>query len=181
PLRPLPVPARFCAQFLSASSASALRAAGFPRAEPHRPHGLRSSRHARKIFSPSRSLGNTADAICDGPPARQWSCSCGSKPRCRSLLCAFRLFVFPPLLLLPCGCSLAGNRFHPSDVLAQAADLLQALRLPHVELEFQLKKLVAHFAFLVPKLFVGQVSDFFCFHKSSQLALSGERRAVSNP
>jgi hypothetical protein len=72
--------------------------------------------------------------------------------------------LFPPLLLLPCRGALVGNRLDPGNVLAQAAQLLQTLSLSHVELKLQLKKLIAHFLFLVTKLFVSQISNFFCFH-----------------
>ena len=54
----------------------------------------------------------------------------------------------------------------PAQCLAQAANLLQALGLSHVQLEFSLKSWSCQLALLVAQLVVGQVSNFFCFHKS---------------
>ncbi len=61
--------------------------------------------------------------------------------------------------------ALAGNRFHPRDILAQASNLFQALGLAHVELKLQLKELIVKIALLVAEFLIGQVADFFRFHK----------------
>src|SRR3954469_22594388 len=183
PLLPLlPAPAPSCAQFLSASSASTSRADAFPRAAPRRQCALRSSRHGRKTSSLSKSLGCREGAPADESPAPQSSCACGSKSLRRLIPCAFRQLLFPPSLLLPCRGALVGNRLDPGNVLAQPAQLLQALGLSHVELKLQLEQLIAHFLFLVTKLFVSQISNFFCFHKSSVetlLATSQTQQAAS--
>src|SRR5262249_42598749 len=127
PFPPLPAPAPSCAQFPSNASASAWRGAGSLPVEPRRLRALRSSHRARRTSWPSRRRERTKGAPSAGPPAPQSSYSCGSTPRSRSILCAFRPLAFPPLLLLPCGGALAGNGLHPGNVLAQAADLLQTL------------------------------------------------------
>src|SRR5205085_12544906 len=94
------------------------------------------------------------------PPGPRSSCSFCSRPQRLSLpYAATRLVHFsPPLLLLhcpACGRALAGNRFHPRNVLAQPAHLLQALRLPHIELELQVEDLIVELPLLMAKLVVG--------------------------
>src|SRR5205823_9204782 len=158
-------PARSCERSLSSSSASAWRAVAFLPGGPRRRCGLRSSRRARRTSSPSRSLAYTADAISYGRPALRWSCSCGSRPHYRSLLCAFPLLGFPPLLLLPGRGTFARDGLHPGNVLAQATQLLQALGLSHIQLELELEELIVHFLFLMTKFFVGKIANFFCFHR----------------
>src|SRR5262249_24775860 len=128
----------------------------------------------------SRRRERTKGAPSAGPPAPQSSYSCGSTPRSRSILCAFRPLAFPPLLLLPCGGALAGNGLHPGNVLAQAADLLQTLRLAHVQLELQLEQFVIHFAFLITKFFICPVSDFICVHSHPALSLQPSRAPRSS-
>src|SRR5208282_4188959 len=61
--------------------------------------------------------------------------------------------------------ALADDRLYPRNVPAQAANLLQALRLAHVELKLQLEELVGEFAFLMVQLFFCQIPDLICFHK----------------
>src|SRR5208282_5226954 len=61
--------------------------------------------------------------------------------------------------------ALADDRLYPRNVPAQAANLLQALRLAHVELKLQLEELVGEFAFLMLQLFFRQIPDLVCFHK----------------
>src|SRR5579872_5856649 len=75
--------------------------------------------------------------------------------------------IVSPLFLLTSGraLALAEDRFDARNVLAQAANLLQALRLSHVQLKFQLEQLVGKLALLVAKLNVRQVSDFVYLHK----------------
>src|ERR1700736_4150992 len=63
--------------------------------------------------------------------------------------------------------ALASDGLHPGNVPAQAANLLQALGLSHVELELQLKKLVAQLALLRDQLVSSQIPYFFRFHISS--------------
>src|ERR1700693_6307211 len=52
----------------------------------------------------------------------------------------------------------ASNGLHPRDVLAQAANLLQALGLSHVELELQLEQLVVELMLLVAKFLARQIA-----------------------
>src|SRR5947208_1017639 len=77
-------------------------------------------------------------------------------------------FVSGILLLLRsagrCQFALASDGLHPRNVLAQAANLFQALGLSHVELELQLEQLVAEVVLLVPKFLSCQVPYFFGFH-----------------
>src|ERR1700675_3564688 len=86
------------------------------------------------------------------------------------------MYRFPPLSFLRCSraLALAAYRLHPRNILAQPANLLQALCLSHVQLKFQLEELVGELAFLIAKLFFRQVSDFVYFHKflNQLLALS---------
>src|SRR5205823_14495450 len=153
----LPAPARSCGQSLSVSNASVSRAVASLPDGPRRRCGLRSSRRARKTSSPSRSPAYREDAISCAPLAPRWSCSCGSRPHCRSPLCAFRLLAFPPLLLLPGRGAFARDGLHPGNVLAQGAQLLQALSLSHIQLELELEELVVHFLFLMTKFFVRKI------------------------
>ena len=60
--------------------------------------------------------------------------------------------------------ALASDGLDPRNVPAQAANLLQALGLSHVELELQLEQLIAEFVLLLTKLFGRQVPYFFGFH-----------------
>ena len=55
----------------------------------------------------------------------------------------------------------------PGRVFAQTAQFFQTLGLAHLELKPQLEKLIAHLCFLMPKFFVGQVSNFIRFHELS--------------
>src|ERR1700722_8634508 len=75
--------------------------------------------------------------------------------------------IVSPLLLLARGRArtLSGDRLHPRNVLAQPANLFQALGLPHVQLKFQLEQLVGQFAFLMLQLFFGKISNLVCLHK----------------
>src|SRR5450755_4352895 len=66
--------------------------------------------------------------------------------------------------------ALASDGLHPRYVPAQAANLLQALGLSHVELELQLEKLVAELALLRNQFVGGQIPYFFRFHISSAFA-----------
>src|SRR6266700_2112169 len=157
---------RSSARFPLAASASISKAAAFPPGEQRRQCVLRFSRRVRKTSWPSKPLANKEDVTCVVLPGPQSSYSCGSKPRCRSLLCAFRQFAFPPLLLLPGRRALVGDSLYAGNVFAQAAQLFQTLSLPHIHLKLQLEELIAHLLFLVPKFFVSQVPDFFCLHKS---------------
>src|SRR5450432_1208567 len=77
--------------------------------------------------------------------------------------------IVSPLLLLACGRArtLSGDRLHPRNVLAQSANLLQALGLPHVQLKLQLEELVGQFAFLMLQLFFGKISNLLCLHRIS--------------
>src|SRR5256885_9931486 len=163
----LPAPTPSYAQSLSVATALASRAAVSLPSGLRRRYGLRSFRRAHKTFSPSKSRAYKADATCGAPPGPRWSCSCGSRLRCRPLLCAFRQLVLPPLLLLPGGCTFAGNRLYARNVFAQTAQFFQTLGLAHLELQPQLEKLIAHLCFLMPKFFVGQVSNFFRLHELS--------------
>src|SRR5260221_5809813 len=61
--------------------------------------------------------------------------------------------------------ALSGDRLHSRNVLAQSANLLQALGLPHVQLKLQLEELVGQFAFLMLQLFFGKISNLVCLHK----------------
>src|SRR5208282_984077 len=171
-----PAPAPRAAPLLSASSASISTAAWFLPAAPCRRCEPRSFRRARRTSSPWKLRARTSCGPSGAPPAPRWSCACGRTPLCQSLLCAgpqaWRSAgqCFQPLFLLRFAGSgkfaLAGNRLHPRNVLAQATDLLQALRLPHVQLEFQLEQLVVQIALLVPKLVICQIANFIRFHKS---------------
>ncbi len=49
-------------------------------------------------------------------------------------------------------------------VLAQAADLGQALRLSHFQLELEAEKLVIELLLLVQQFGIGQISKFFDIH-----------------
>src|SRR5450631_3010664 len=77
--------------------------------------------------------------------------------------------IVSPLLLLARGRArtLSGDRLHPRNVLAQSANLLQALGLPHVQLKLQLEELVGQFAFLMLQLFFGKISNLLCLHRVS--------------
>src|SRR5437660_12435974 len=158
---------RFSARFPLAASASISKAVAFPLGEQHRRCVLRFSRRVRKTSWPSKPLANKEDVTCAVLPGPQSSYSCGSKPRCRPLLCAFRQFAFPPLLLLPVRHALVGDSLYAGNVFAQAAQLFQTFGLTHVHLKLQLEQLITHLLFLVPKFFVSQISDLFCLHKSS--------------
>src|SRR5438034_897965 len=68
---------------------------------------------------------------------------------------------------------LARDGLDPCDVLAQAANLLQAFGLPHVELKLQLEQLVAQLVLLMAQLLGRQVAYFFGFH--SQFSVRGGR------
>src|SRR5947199_4272290 len=178
PFRPeSPAAARCASGFPSAASASASTwAASLPVAQ-NPPHALHSSRRARRTSWFSTPPGHRRDAPFCAPPGPRWSCSFCSRPQRLSLPCAGPRLVHlsPPLLLLrcsACGRAPAGNRFHPRNVLAQPAHLLQALRLPHIELELQLEELIVELPLLMAKLVVGWVADLFGFHKiSSQFPL----------
>ena len=77
--------------------------------------------------------------------------------------------LFRPLLRLLAGAggrlTLPRDGLDARDVFPQRANLLQALRLSHVELELQAEELVIELAFLVLELDVGQVADLFSLHK----------------
>src|SRR5271165_2197448 len=59
---------------------------------------------------------------------------------------------------------LALDGLHARDVLLQVADLLQALGLPHLQLELQLEQLIGQVTLLVGQLDVGQIADLLCVH-----------------
>src|SRR6476661_2448908 len=89
--------------------------------------------------------------------------SCGSLADC-ALVSAILLF------LRSAGggqLALASDGLHPRNVPAQAANLLQALGLSHVELKLQLKELVAQLALLGDQFVRGQITHFFRFHVCS--------------
>ena len=54
---------------------------------------------------------------------------------------------------------------HPRNIFLQLADLLQALGLPHLELELHLEELVRELALLVAQLDIGQVAYFVYIHR----------------
>ena len=56
-------------------------------------------------------------------------------------------------------------------VLAQAADLGQALRLSHFQLELEAEELVIEFLLLVQQFGIGQISKFFDIHRCLSLLL----------
>src|ERR1700683_219182 len=173
---PLPEPAAPCAQCLSASSASASTGDESPRSAPRRPHALRSSHRGRKTSCCAPPPAAKTDAPSCASLSPQSSSACGWRRLLQPLPCgALALFPlpglrdwFPPLSFLRCGraLALAADRLDARNVLAQPANLLQTLRLPHVQLKFQLEELVGELAFLVAKLLFRQVSDFVCLHKS---------------
>src|SRR5271167_266267 len=72
--------------------------------------------------------------------------------------------------------ALAGHGLDPRDVPAQAANLLQALRLSHAHLELQAKELVAELTLLVLELGFGQVAYLFRVHGSLCLVPRDETR-----
>src|SRR5450432_3570861 len=86
--------------------------------------------------------------------------------------CVFVCDLVSAILLFPRSAgggqlALASDGLHPRNVPAQAANLLQALGLSHVELKLQLEKLVAQFALLGDQFVSRQISYFFRFHISS--------------
>src|SRR5207244_12343267 len=59
---------------------------------------------------------------------------------------------------------LAHDGLNAGHVFAQTANLLQALCLPHLELELQPEELVIQLALLVLQLGIGHVSNLFSIH-----------------
>jgi hypothetical protein len=62
-------------------------------------------------------------------------------------------------------------------VFAQAADLVQALRLSHFELELQAEKLIIELLLLVQQFSSGQTSKFFDIHVFLSSSLLGLNNA----
>src|SRR4029077_358973 len=127
-----------------------------------------------RTFLPWKPLVRKKHATFCAPLRPRWSCACGWKPLRSPLPCVvpsragsvvpWSLALFAPRfsggeLALP------GNCLHPRDVLAHAANLLQALGLSHVQLELQLEELVVHIMLLLAKFFSGQVANFVGFHQ----------------
>src|SRR4029077_9320901 len=149
-------------------------AAGSLPAGPHRQSAPDWFRHGHRTSWPSKPRGHKKRATSCAPLRPRWSCACGWKrlppplpcaapPRAGSVVPWF-LALFAPRfsggeLALP------GNCLHPLDVLAHAANLLQALGLSHVQLELQLEELVVQIMLLLAKFFSGQVANFVGFHQ----------------
>src|SRR5271163_4422203 len=163
-----PAPAPSCAQCPSTSSASTSTADASLPAAPHRLHALRSSRRARKTSYCAPPPARRTDAPSSASPAPRWSWPSCSRPLLPPLPCAgpapARSAVlrtswlrFPPSAFLRCGRArtLAQNCLHPRNVLAQPANLLQALGLAHVQLKLQLEQLVGQILPLMLQLGVG--------------------------
>src|SRR5579871_6097596 len=78
--------------------------------------------------------------------------------RTTSSFCRRMALYHDAQLLLP------GHGVNAGHVLAQSADLVQALRLSHLELELQTKELVIELLLLVQQFGVSQISKFFDIH-----------------
>src|SRR5208282_2992691 len=118
---------------------------------PHRRCEPRSFHRGRKTFSPSKPRGHKTHATSCARLQPRWSSSCGWKPL-RLLL----LYAGPRPLAGSAVClslallalrfaaggdfTLTADGLHPRDVTPHAANLLETLRLPHVELELQLEE-----------------------------------------
>src|SRR6266849_7289967 len=163
----LPEPAPSCAQFPSASSVSAWTAAAFPRSGPRRQHALRSSHRGRKTSYCAPPRAGRTGATSYASPSPRWSCACGWRRLLPPLPCGApapaqqpmliwtnALLRIPALSFLRRGGALALTQdcLDARNILAQAANFLQALRLPHVELKLQLEELVGELALLVVQL-----------------------------
>src|SRR5260370_137093 len=140
----------------------------------------------------ARPREHREDALCAASLPPRWSsaswskplrppASCGATPSCRSRL---RLWMSLPLLRLLAGAgsgrTLARDGFHPRNIFLKATDLLQTLRLSHVELELQAEELVVELALLMLELVVGQVANFFRFHDQFLSSLCGEAVAPTS-
>src|SRR5580692_5973893 len=185
----LPERSRPCGQYLSTSSASASTAAASLPAAPRHPHAPDWFRRAHKTSCCARLRACRRDAPSCASPSPRWFCACGwrrLRPRspCAGPAPARSGLRFQPLSFLRCaglGCTGLGctgrcyacrgalalpkDGLDPRYIFAQAANLLQALGLAHVQLKLQLEQLVRQVALLMGKLFFGQVSDFVCVHK----------------
>src|SRR6266566_3411426 len=111
-LRPrLPAPVPLCAQYLSASSASASLADASLRSAQHPPHALRSSHRRHKTSCCALRLARRTDGPSCASPSPQSFSAYGWRPLLPPLPCGGpapsplpgSMYSFPPLSFLRCG------------------------------------------------------------------------------
>src|SRR5438045_982804 len=62
------------------------------------------------------------------------------------------------------------NRQHPRAVLLQPAQLLQPIRLPHVDLKLETEELLFHFMQLILQIVIVEIAYFLRLHNQSPLS-----------